>query len=317
MQIDMPKTKKVMYGSLFVAIVVVFGVLVLIKSWADNSTETATVSNAAPSVDSTTISTSSYGSSASSLTLTENTTTTTYVFGTATDTNGCEDIDATSNYALQMYRTDVSGGSSCTADDNDCYRATSATTVDQCTAGGSDTTARYQFNVAMNYFADATDTGAPNAATNWTARVVTTDDSSAASSASTATTEVASLIALDATSSISYGTIALAGTSSQQTATITNTGNRNMDATVAADGGMTCDGRGTISVGQVHWSLTSSFAYASGTVLTTSAVSLNNSTAQRTGGVSSTPSYWLLQLPSTGIAGTCTNTLTLTAQADS
>jgi Flp pilus assembly CpaE family ATPase len=171
--------------------------------------------------------------------------------------------------------------------------------------------------VAVNYFADPTDTGAPQVATTWTGRVIVTDDDASASSAVTDTVEMGSLIALDVTSSIAYGTIALGATSSEQTTTITNAGNRAMDAEVSADGDMTCTTVGSVAVGQAKWSLSTGFVYASaGTALSTSATSADNSTAQRTGASTTTPLYWKVQLPSSGIKGSCSNSITFTAIAD-
>jgi hypothetical protein len=150
--------------------------------------------------------------------------------------------------------------------------------------------------------------------------VVVTDSGSLSGNAVSSTSEVSSLISLNVTASIAYGSLALGDTSAaDQTVTITNTGNRNMDADVKADGNMACTGVGSITVGQVKYSLSGGFTYASaGTAMTTSDANVNNSTAQRTNdaSASTTAVYFKIQIPTTGVAGTCSNTLTFTAIAD-
>lgn len=306
-----------LYGFIFFVIAVVsLAVIVILVSLADNTTQTVAITNAAPTVDNVTISATSYGGSAADLTLTENTTITAYVFGAASDTNGCDEIDQTSQFTLKFFRTDQTDA--CSADNNNCYTASAATTVDQCTPGGSDTSSRYQFAVSVQYWADSTDAGGPNAATTWTAKVIATDDGASTGNATT-TTEMNSLIALNVTAAIDYGTVALNAVSNEQTATITNTGNRNMDANVKGDANMTCTTVGAIDIGQVKYSLSQGFTYASqGTAMTLVDANTTNSTAQRTneGVASTTPLYFKLGVPASGVAGTCTNTLTFTAIAD-
>lgn len=307
-----------LYGALFTAIAIVALVaLVVLRSQTDTSSTSTTVGNAAPTLDSVVTSTTQGGVDVAAVTLTENTNTTTWFRATATDNNGCEQIDAASNYTGKVYRTNVTGGASCTADNNDCYTLGSITVVAaSCAAGGADLSAQADGNVALAHYTDPTDAGAPQAATNWTASVTVTDDASAAATGTDAF-EVSSLIALDVTGTIPYGSIALGATSTQQATTVTNTGNRNMDAEVSGTA-MTC-GIGSVAVGQQKWSLTTGFAYdTAGTALTGTAVNSQNSTAQRTNDAtaSTTSEYWLVRLPGTGVQGSCTGTNTFTAIAD-
>lgn len=309
-----------LYGVLFTVIALAALIaLIRMQSRADSVSQTLATGNATPAIDSVTISTASYGSAATSVTLTEATTTNVYVWGTASDSNGCEQIDAAADYSIKVYRTNVTGGSSCTADDNDCYSiASGSIVVDQCTAGGTDLISRYQGTLATNYFADPTDTGATQSATNWTASV-TANDGTATSSAGTATTEVNTLLSLDVTGTVNYGTIALGGTSADQTVSITNTGNAGIDATILATTATFSCTVGSFAVGQAEWSTTAAFSYGAGTDMTTTAAALHGAAGamvpQRTAGVSSTNFYTAVQLPSTGISGTCTNTLTVAATA--
>jgi hypothetical protein len=125
-----------------------------------------------------------------------------------------------------------------------------------------------------------------------------------------------STLALDVTQSIEYGSVAVGAVSTEQTATISNTGNRAIDAEVSADGAMTCDTLGSIAAAQAKWSLSTGFTYASaGTALSTTPTTMDDSTAQRTGAATETDTFWKLQVPS-GVAGACTNNVTFTAIAD-
>ncbi len=314
------KSLHLLYGVLFTIIALAALVaLIRMQSRADTVSQTVATGNATPAIDLITISAGSYGTAATALTLTESTTTTAYIWGNASDSNGCEQIDAAADYAIKFYRTNVTGGSACTADDNDCYSiATLNITVDQCTVGGSDLISRYQGTVALNYFADPTDTGAVQAATSWTASV-TANDGTATSAAGTATTEINTLLSLDVTGTVNYGTVALSGTSANQTVSVTNTGNAGIDATISGTtGSFTCT-VGNFTLGSAEWSLSPVFTYGTGTDITTISAALHSAVGalvvQRTAGVSSSNFYTAVQLPATGISGTCTNTLTVAATA--
>ncbi len=279
--------------------------------------ETTAYAAVVPTIDSLTIAgPSSYGTAATSISLTENSTTTVYIWGRATDNDTCEQIDAVSNYLGKFYRSDRT--QNCTADNNDCYTV-GAWTVDECTAGGQDFQARYQGSVNLQYYADPTDAGSPNSGFNWVAFIRVTDDTST-SAEQTNSTEVESLIALDTTSSVDYGTVVLGGISNEQLVTITNTGNRAIDAVVSANQDLSCT-IGSVLAGNIKYSLTGGFTYdTQGTAITVAptTTNVNNSTAQRTNDASpiQTNLYLRVRMPEQGTAGTCTNTLTFTAQAD-
>lgn len=191
-----------------------------------------------------------------------------------------------------------------------------ATAVDLCSAGGADKTARYQFEAAVQYYADATDASTPNAATDWTAQVTATD-AEAASDAGSNTAEIDSLIALDIDASVNYGTVLRGAVSNEQSVTITNAGNRAMNAEISADDNMACTD-GTIAVTAVKYSLNQGFVYASaGTALTLIDANIGNQTAARTNdaAASTTPLYLRIQIPGNGASGACSNFVTLTATA--
>lgn len=287
----------------------VFLTLIVSRSSADDVSTTVTISNLAPSLGAITVAGVSYGGTlaSSGITLTEGATTTIYIYGNATDAGGCQEIDSASQFSGKFYRTDVNNGVNCSLDNNNCYSLGTAV-IDQCSAvDGTGTVERYQFSKAIAYYADPTTSGSPHEATTWTANVTVTNNSSLSASTSV-TVEMNTLLALNVASSISYGSVPLGGTSSEQTVVLTNTGNIVMNALVSG-ASMVCS-MGTVPASFQHWSLTPSFSYSSGIALSGTAVNMHNFTPQRTNDASSssTNTYWKFKAPSTGVLGVCTGT---------
>jgi hypothetical protein len=305
--------------------ILVFGTvlyLVMDFSQADDVSQTVDIQNATPSIDSVVISATSQGGAAATLTTAENSQATYYIYGTASDANGCSEIDDnTTNWAIALYRSGATGGFGCTADSNDCYLmdTTNDLTISGC-SGGADQDLAFEGTVTIDYWIDPTDAGAPLAAQNWVAEAEATDDN-AANASDTTTTEVTSLLSLNATATIDYGTIAQGAESSEQTVTFTNTGNRAIDADQSADGDMSCSGQGSIPVDQVEFSLTQGFTYGAGQDALQASTNFDLSLPQRTSEVtaSTDDAYFILEAPpveADTVSGTCTNTLTFTAKAD-
>ena len=307
---------KVIFLIIAILAAVALVLLVLFYTQADDTSQTTVVGNATPTVDSVTTAITTGGADQATITPTENSTLTLYFHGAATDNNGCDDFDTAGDWSMKLYRTDQ--GSSCSADNNDCYAGdTGDLTITGCTGGG-DLSLDYEWTDAIQYFADATDAGSPNAATNWTAQI-TAVDTAAASGSGTDTFEMASLIALNVTASVNYGTVALGADSAEQTITFTNTGNRAIDADQTADGDMTCTLDGSIPVGNAHIATLTGFTYGTADqALTSGATTVDMSLAQRTSEVTPSTDDWfaILRMPGTGVSGTCSNTVTFTAKAD-
>ena len=272
-----------------------------------------------PTIDTITTAITSGGSDQSSISLVENSTKTVYIHGSASDVDGCIEIDAIGQWTVKAFRENMTDQQNCTADKNNCYSATSGS-IDNC-SGGADTDLDYEGSMNIQYYADATDAGSSYSSEVWVSFVKVIDDTSKAGY-TTDTWEMSSLIALNVTSSINYGTIALGADSAEQTITFTNTGNRDIDADQTATGNMTCTGPGSsgIAVGAAHISATQGFTYGTGDqALTTTATTVNMSLAQRTDDATPSTDDWyaILRMPATGVGGTCTNTVTFTAKADS
>jgi hypothetical protein len=309
------------YGSIF-GVIVLAGIvgLVLFNSQADTASQSTAITNASPTVDTVLVGITSGGADQSSITLVEDSTKTIYIHGAASDNNGCEDISSGTGWQVIVYMSDVENEIGCTADDNDCYAAASVNAdLNSSCSGAGDLTTDYEATVALQYYADPTDAGAPNAAYNWVA-YVKANDASSATDTLTNTFEVNSLAALEIDSnSISYGSVALGATSGEQSLTIINTGNRAIDLDISADGDLVCNGSGSndIPVANVEYSLSTGFTHSTnGTDLSTSPTNLDISIAQRTDSDTQDDIYFKVLMPSTGVRGTCTNTLTLTAKND-
>ncbi len=142
--------------------------------------------NSIPIVSATTL------NSGSSISLTENTSTTISVTATITDLNGSGDI----SYATSViYRSGV--GANCTVDDNNCYRiSSSACTLSSCSGNSCSVTC----SAKINFFADPTDASSTTySAQNWLAEVSGFDASGVVGSSSASGVELNTLQAIDIT----------------------------------------------------------------------------------------------------------------------
>ncbi len=303
----------------------VMGVLILLvfvslRSQADNTGSTATVANQAPTVDTVTIASTSGGTGISAFDLTENATTSLWVHGTYTDNNGCSEVESDGIETL-IARSSVS--STCfadgsTTDDRYCYRQDSSVAGSVCSltncAGGTDVTGSYTCTFPVRNFADATDAGgdATYSAQNWVGAVIISDGIDDGDNKYSSTFEMNTLTAINVSSTVAYGSVALGATSSVQTITLTNTGNDNGTNANVYGTALTCT-VGTIAVGQQTY--TSSTSASPSTALTTASSSLGlNITKQTTSTVQATSNTrWMFTMPSSGLSGTCTGTVTFLA----
>jgi len=313
-KLSLPKNKK--HRLLSIVAISVIGVAIFTVSMvhflgkpdvmADTTSTSVTISNALPVASATSI-----DSGAATISLTENTTTAVTCTATVSDNNGCGEIISGS---AVLFRTNVAGGSSCAADDNDCYSATCTIDGGSCT-GGTDLTSLYTCDFTVQYFADPTDTGSINSASDWTCEV-TPVDGDGSGTVDTDTAEMATLTALDVTSSIGFGTLAT-GTdtgASNQTTIVTNTGNISIDSELSGTN-MTCTA-GSIPVANQKYGV-SDVTYASlPNNLSGTPTSLVVDLSQRTSTVVTDDVFWGLSVPGSGVSGSCTGTNTFTAVTD-
>ncbi|MBP9816454.1 MAG: hypothetical protein KBD05_00250 [Candidatus Pacebacteria bacterium] len=248
----------------------------------------------------------SIDSGAVSVTLTENTTKNVVCAGTVTDTDGFADITHVGSF---LYRTGV--GTSTASDANNLYRLYGDS---ECIpSGGSGSSETYTCTFPVEYYADPTDAGSPDAADTWTCEMHPADNVATGTPA-TDTTEMASLLALNVTASIPFGTVnANSDTNTtNQTTVVTNTGNRDMDPELSGTA-MTDGGSGTILSSQQKYSLTA-FTYSSGgTALSTTPTTLNAALPQQTSSAVTDDVFWGLGVPNGTPAGAYTGTNTFTA----
>lgn len=246
------------------------------------------------------------------ISLTEATTTQVDVTATVTDANGSGDISTVTG---KLYRSGIGGGSSCGVDDSNCY-ADSSCVLSAC--GATSCTATCSFDV--EFFAEATDIGSPNASENWLGFVEATDVNSRVGSATSASgVEIETLIAFTTDPSISYGQL-LAGQNTgatNQTTLLTNTGNSAIDHEITGDQFCTdyptCSGD-TIATTSQEYSL-SPFTWGSGTDLTNSATTLATNLTRPTSSPSNstTTIYWGIGVPVSTVPDSYSSGSTLTA----
>jgi hypothetical protein len=242
------------------------------------------------------------------ITLTENATTLVTATATVSDADGYSDI---TQVIGRIFRLGV--GENCTLDDNNCYEVTCSTS----SCSGTDCQADCNFNVWFH--ADPTDIGSPWETEHWVAQIKVVDSQNASSSATntTQTIEMNSLVALDVTLEINYGTMYPGETIDPLSivSTVTTTGNVAIDVELSGTD-LSSDGN-TISVSQQHYA-TSSVAFSSGYALSTTPTALELSTGKPT----SHPSdqfqniYWGIQIPSGTSMGSYLGQITFTAISD-
>lgn len=278
--------------------------------FADTASTAVTVTNATPVVTNVTL------NGGSSITLTENTTTSITIAATVSDGNGCADVFSSGTITAVLYRSGLAATSSCTASDTNCYRSITMANAggDTCT-GGVDTTADASATVPVWYFADPTDASS-SFPTQWWVSYVKANDFSNASSSATSTTvvDINSLYALNITASINYGSVAPGADtgSGNQTATTTNTGNAKIDIEFS---GTNMSGPATLAATQQKYG-TSSVAYASlAYTLSTTATSrdINFFAATASSTPAATSTFWGLAIPNGQTLGSYTGTNTFTA----
>jgi len=146
----------------------------------------------------------------------------------------------------------------------------------------------------------------------WTCKIRAYDDSSSGSNE--ITTTVNELVALSIPATINFGTLNLGDTStnaSEVEFSVENKGNVQIDVQVSGNN-MTC-ASGTIPIGNMRYGSADNTSYDLMTTLTTGAVPFDLNITKSTGSASSATTYWRIQIPSSGVGGTCSNTIAFTA----
>lgn len=182
-----------------------------------------------------------------------------------------------------------------------------------CTLSGSGTSRNANCSFSVQFYANPAE---------WTCKIYANDTAGNVGSNSTADVTVNQLKAISVTSSITFPEQALGSTTTnanEQTTIVTNAGNVLVDVSVYGYGASESDGYamtctvGTITIGNLRYNTTAAQDFSTNmTSLTSSAVTLTDFDLAK--GASSTKNiYWKLQTPSTGVGGTCSGNIIVSA----
>lgn len=229
------------------------------------------------------------------------TTKTIHINGVVSDNDGDGNIASVSTV---FYRSGVANGTSCTTDNNDCYKVTS------CDLTLNDSTSKkYNCAVALQYYTDATDGGGRYPNDNWIIYVKVLDGENNIGENNSVIKEIGSIVAVDIPLNLSYGSLSLGATTTiatNQEMIFTQKGN------VVADVGVTGDTLdctiGSIPTNHQKWSLTDvGFDDQFAQTLTDYSVDTDlnigyrdNDTTEETKKL-----YWNLKAPLSGVKGFC------------
>ncbi len=275
------------------------------------------VANVAPTI----LSISTNGGSAIVLTGGEYPSTTNISFVVSIqDNNGCNDLDDPSSYV--MYRSSVSGGSSCSGNVNNCYTGDSGDYKVVCNSnstctGGSDVDVTYTCTAAMQYHTDPTVENTPWSDDTWLSYFEIADDDLEEVDDTATGVELNMLQALDS-GNLSYGSMS-AGMHDDylvDSNEVTNTGNTGLNTQVSSSAPMS-DGQGhTIAVNNQRADETYNTEWDSASiVLSGTGQTVEIRTPKTT--ISSSPEvdyvYWGINIPDDQFPATYTGTTTLAA----
>jgi len=283
------------------------------KADVESPATSGTVNNEAPSVSGVNLRDADDGD----IGLTEASTVTVYCEGLITDTNGGADI---SSCTSTVYRSGVTGGADCTADNANCYQIASGS----CTLGaasGNDKNATA--TVDIYFYADPTDDGtyatANFPAETWQCQLTGKDAAGDTGSGTDSTPpDITTLTAFNITGSITYDALNPGSNMANLTQTVTasTTGNVPLDLQFRGDA-MTSDGNEIAATNQ-KFSTTTNAAWADGIGLTGTYAKHQVDLSKPT----STPSqaidtvYWGWAVPASTPSGSYTGTNYLNAVED-
>ncbi|MFH1631530.1 MAG: hypothetical protein ABIA47_00695, partial [bacterium] len=243
------------------------------------------------------------------------------IFADITDNNGTADISSVSGV---FYRS--AKGSGCEPDKNECYSLTCS--LDE--ADVSTETDRYICEVTVAHWIDPTSSLSDDYFDqNWVISI-TAIDGSAASDTGTNTTEVAEVSSVSIPSTLDFGERILGSKttdSDNQELQSTNQGNTDADLNIRADSSaLSCSIQGSIPVGNVKFDNADLAFDSMATALTTGDQELDLESSpsdgaliRRTDDLNAVTgsSYWGIEIPSLGVGGVCSSSITVTSFKDS
>ena len=315
--------RAILQSNTFIQIAIVLvGILFFVGYvWADTSSTTVTVGNEAPSLavtlDRTTI------------TPIENTYMWASTTVTVTDNNGCSEITNVEAYLVHATSSAESVVQTCSYDAQTCYVPTGGCVATTTGTTCGSTVVQYDCGFQVWYNARPTDV-APGLTTSFWYVVASSTDGSLSGTATntTQTVNVSALNALDLSGNITYPqTSANSDTgATNQTITVTNTGNTNTDNEISGDVMCTdysaCTGS-TFGVGQQKFDLDeapsadySDLAYTLAATSSPATIEMDLATSTATTTAITGLTYWGIAIPASQAAGDYTGQNTFSAVAD-
>lgn len=247
--------------------------------------------------------------------LTESANTNVVMTATVSDANSCTDFNI-NDIKANLYRSGVTYASCDTAGEsnsNNCYADVTCSVSANTCSGVADDSITVTCTASVKHYADPTTTGSQYPTENWIATIDVVDSGLNNASGNSTPVETNTLIALNATSAINYGSLAAGANtgSTNQSVTVTATGNVGLDTELSGSD-MTFSTY-TIPVGNQEYS-TSTFTYGAGTDLSSSPTEVELNVQKTT---TDTPAskvlYWGIGLPAIVGAGTYEGVNTITA----
>jgi len=243
---------------------------------------------------------------------------TTEVLGTAIiiDENGCDELQTV---IAVLFRSDIPLGVNASDDGRNHYSGS-------CFSQGDcvDTSETYHCEFSVQHYADATDAGSNFSSTNWTFWIMPYDLFEGTSGIDQQ--EIQTLTSLVVTTtSMDFGAIPLGGNTSgvNEQIDVENQGNEHLDIELSGYGISGGDGYsmgctlGEVNIDKLEYSI-SPFTYGLGIPMTSSSTEIDFDLryGSDSGGSPGKSTYFGMGFPSSGIGGTCSGTVSITAVSD-
>lgn len=240
--------------------------------------------------------------------ITEGTTTTYYLYGSYNDGSSC---DTVSSSTAKLFFSPDHNSSTCMASSTnpyDCYVETSCSFLN---CDGPNPTGDFECVFGVDYYAKPSSVSSSEA---WIFEISLQDDEGKIES-TTGTIQLNELVAIQVSSTIEYGSLAIASTSTEKSLFIRNTGNTAVDVLVSGVE-LSCQNMAAVPTHRQRYSVTEGLDYEIMIPLSSTAATASLQLSPQTSSVliSTTSLYWKLAIADSGIpAGNCTGTTNINA----
>lgn len=286
---------------------IAFGMGIVLKEViADTAEPSVTVGNQSPTVGTVILNTST------AIIINENSSVTVSGTTTISDNNGYGDIDSVTS---TLFINNTSTCSSGLADVNWCYYITGTTNGTCVTSSCVGLSCVVTCTVNVWFTAEPSDASSSYSTASWQMDI-TAKDTSDTTDTGSSSQELSTAYYLDVDSTIPYGSVAPAATSTNTTTNATNTGNFVIDVELSGVNMETGGATASIAVGQQKYNSSTIITWDNmGTALTGTPAGFNIDLAKPTATSSNSTDlvYWVIKIPTTTAVGTYTGTNTVTA----